>query len=254
MDQAKNYGDLFQRMVEISSGKCNLDVEQRLMAFCKVNTLHAAYLAVRRIGRENERAIAQAPEGHAVNASPGRHIMARGVDPETESRRALLIDSETAFHCNPQGVEYCLGRRPPGSALPAFLRMPSKREQGIHSRRFRRTCTRHHTASKGFTSCHAPGMRPANLRDPALDEITFGWYVPDDGTTGEMQMRWEHLAGAIVPHLIVFDDAWHALATFTDVHSGHGRARVGTISHPLSFVRCCKHHGFTDLTKVEMEA
>ena len=57
--QAPNYGTLFQRMVEVSSGKAPLAVEQRLMAFYTVDSLRAAYTRVRLIGREDERAIAR---------------------------------------------------------------------------------------------------------------------------------------------------------------------------------------------------
>ena len=57
--QAPNYGTLFQRMVEISSGKAPLAVEQQLMRFYKVDTLRAAYTQVRMIGREDEETIAR---------------------------------------------------------------------------------------------------------------------------------------------------------------------------------------------------
>ena len=57
--QAPNYGTLFQRMVEISSGKANLAVEQRLMRYAKADSLAEAYHFVRRMGRENEQAIAK---------------------------------------------------------------------------------------------------------------------------------------------------------------------------------------------------
>ena len=56
--QAPNYGQLFQRMVEISSGKTSLEVEQRLMHYAKAESLLEAYHVVRRIGREDAKKIA----------------------------------------------------------------------------------------------------------------------------------------------------------------------------------------------------
>jgi len=40
---------------------------------------------------------------------------------------------------------------------------------------------------------------------------------PDGGTTGEFDIHWFELAGARVPKLCVYDDAWSALWQFRDV-------------------------------------
>lgn len=50
-----------------------------------------------------------------------------------------------------------------------------------------------------------------------LDEVMFGFYAPEGGTTGEMRMLWSDLGGKTVPELRVYDDAWSALAEFGDV-------------------------------------
>lgn len=46
------------------------------------------------------------------------------------------------------------------------------------------------------------------------DEVTFGFYSPDGGTSGEMGMRWYQLCHdkGLTPRLEVFGDAWHALS------------------------------------------
>lgn len=50
-----------------------------------------------------------------------------------------------------------------------------------------------------------------------LDEVLFGFYAPEGGTTGEMRVVWRELGRDIVPELTVFDDAWAALAEFGDL-------------------------------------
>ena len=204
----------------------------------------------------------------------------------------MLINSETAFYSNPQGVKFAwdgaawqrvtgfpadaveagtgdtLPEIPPDVYETPYRHMHWCDECGEELQDGEDCCPTHPNATvssllikrshtgciKGFHQLSRAWYAAGNLRDPALvDEITFGWYVPDDGTTGEMQMRWEHLAGAIVPHLIVFDDAWHALATFTDVLQAMGE-RDGDHITPAEFCTLLQHHGFTDLTKVEMEA
>jgi hypothetical protein len=45
----------------------------------------------------------------------------------------------------------------------------------------------------------------------------FGLYYRNDGTAGEMSMRWEELGGKLAPCLRVFFDAWEVLADFKDL-------------------------------------
>jgi len=48
-------------------------------------------------------------------------------------------------------------------------------------------------------------------------EISLGMYAKDDGTTGEMSIKWRDLGDRRVPRLECFDDGWHALSTFSDL-------------------------------------
>ncbi len=63
-------------------------------------------------------------------------------------------------------------------------------------------------------------------KEHIVDEVMFGFYSPDGGTSGEMGMRWINLGekweGAkkiahTAPRLECFNDAWHALYQFQDV-------------------------------------
>jgi hypothetical protein len=55
--QASNYGALMQRMMEVSSGKAGLQIEQNLMRYFRVDTLAAAYRKVRELGVTDARKI-----------------------------------------------------------------------------------------------------------------------------------------------------------------------------------------------------
>lgn len=71
---------------------------------------------------------------------------------------------------------------------------------------------------KGFTQLSRAWYGPVNLKClNKIDEITFGFYSLEGGTTGEMSMDWVKLEGKIVPELSVFSDAWSALAHFHDL-------------------------------------
>lgn len=110
--------------------------------------------------------------------------------------------------------------------------------------------TDHTGDHRGFIHRSRAWYAAATPRPDALDEVTFGWYAPDGGTSGEMQMHWAGLGGRIVPRLLVYDDAWHALATFTDVITKLGEQDDANIS-PAHFCRILEECGFLDLTPTE---
>ena len=78
-------------------------------------------------------------------------------------------------------------------------------------------------------------------------EITFGMYHKDGGTTGEMSVVWEEIADRTVPRLMVFDDAWDALASFTDLIQRLGEADDKKITEE-EFAAILAECGFKDLT------
>ena len=83
-------------------------------------------------------------------------------------------------------------------------------------------------------------------------EVTFGMYSELGGTTGEMTMRWVSLSGGSVPKLEVFNDAWGALASFTDL--GEMLKEVnGQCITDQEFVNILLACGFEDLTHYTKE-
>lgn len=82
------------------------------------------------------------------------------------------------------------------------------------------------------------------------DEVTFGLFSPEGGTSGEMSVRWETLGGSDVPKLHAFDDAWSALSTFSDVIAEMGE-RDNENMTPQEFVDLLLSCGFKDDTPRE---
>ena len=83
------------------------------------------------------------------------------------------------------------------------------------------------------------------------DEIMFGMYSREGGTTGEMGMRWRDLGGKKkVPRLEVFDDAWHVLSIFPDLIQALGEHDNKNIA-PQEFVEILKSCSFSDFTEYE---
>jgi len=78
-------------------------------------------------------------------------------------------------------------------------------------------------------------------------EIMFGMYHPEGGTSGEMGMQWKELSGRQVPQLQVFDDAWSALALFTDVIEKLGEQDDENIT-PEQFIEILLSCDFVDDT------
>ncbi len=83
-------------------------------------------------------------------------------------------------------------------------------------------------------------------------EVMFGMYMPGDGTTGEMAMRWTdlHRRGQMdTPQLHVYSDAFHALSLFGDLLTA--LAYFDNPKHDLTqdkFVAVLLSCGFTDMT------
>jgi hypothetical protein len=80
-----------------------------------------------------------------------------------------------------------------------------------------------------------------------VDDVTFGFYTPDGGTTGEMSMVWFVAGpGTTVARLGVFCDAWHALAALPDLVAALGR--LDEPITPGAFCRLLVSLGFVDRT------
>lgn len=105
-----------------------------------------------------------------------------------------------------------------------------------------------------------------------LDEVMFGFYSPDGGTSGEMGVRWYNLGTKwkqlpsgyhqiphIAPKLEVFSDAWHTLAQFKDVIDKLAEVDGEDIT-PRDFCQVLESCGFVDNTprdekkRAELEA
>jgi hypothetical protein len=87
-----------------------------------------------------------------------------------------------------------------------------------------------------------------------IDEVMFGFYSPDGGTSGEIGVRWYRLGngGRPVPCLECYDDAWHALAQLKDVIDAMAEFDDRDIT-PSSFCLLLDQCGFVDNTAREEE-
>lgn len=83
------------------------------------------------------------------------------------------------------------------------------------------------------------------------DEVLFGFYDPDGGSSGELSMRWRSLSQAgherSLPYLHGWNDGWHALFQFQDVLAALAEVDEEDIT-PQEFCRILDRCGFTDLT------
>lgn len=80
-----------------------------------------------------------------------------------------------------------------------------------------------------------------------VDEVQFGFYSLDGGTSGEMGVRWYSLDQRLCPRLECFDDAWHTLAQFKDVIDAMGEVDGANIT-PDAFCLLLEQRGFVDKT------
>ncbi|GHU59216.1 hypothetical protein FACS189444_4150 [Spirochaetia bacterium] len=85
-----------------------------------------------------------------------------------------------------------------------------------------------------------------------LPEIMFGIYWKNDGTEGEMAMKWIDLGRKTVPRLEVYCDAWKVLNTFKDVLDDLAAVNGKDITDD-QFVEILKKRGFRDLTNYKDE-
>lgn len=79
-------------------------------------------------------------------------------------------------------------------------------------------------------------------------DIHFGMYAENGGTSGEMSVEWIQLSGIDHPRLMVFNDAWSALSTFTDLLQKMGEVDDFHITQE-EFVDMLLSCGFVDMTK-----
>ena len=104
---------------------------------------------------------------------------------------------------------------------------------------------------RGFYHLSEAWYGSANLQNSQyLDEVSFGSFFPDGGTSGEMIMRWEELGGKNVPQLQCFDDGWSTLSSFTDLIAELGKLDDDNIT-PKQFCELLTRLGFKDLTARE---
>lgn len=85
------------------------------------------------------------------------------------------------------------------------------------------------------------------LLDGEVDEVVFG------GTAGEMRMVWQEVGGKVIPELRVFDDAWAALAEFSDLFAmmatiEQHHAETGPVTGK-QFCQMLRQCGFKDQTE-----
>ena len=83
-----------------------------------------------------------------------------------------------------------------------------------------------------------------------MDEVSFGLYDDDGGTSGEMSFRWYSLGWnkPLAPKLECFDDAFKVLGSFNDVIE-----QLASMDHtksmtPQEFMEILKFHDFKDVT------
>jgi len=82
------------------------------------------------------------------------------------------------------------------------------------------------------------------------NEISFGNYADEGGTSGEMTMKWIKLGGKLTPQLRSFDYSWAALSSFGDLINELGKHDSDGISQER-FVDILTECGFKDLTSYE---
>ncbi len=86
------------------------------------------------------------------------------------------------------------------------------------------------------------------------DDVNFGFYSPDGGTSGEMSVKWYRLQDnkPPSPKLECFSDAWHTLAQFKDVIDAMAEVDGQDIT-PKEFCQLLGRCGFVDATPRKYE-
>lgn len=112
--------------------------------------------------------------------------------------------------------------------------------------------TKHDGDYRGFSHVGRAWYASQLATERHIDEVMFGLYCPDGGTSGEMAMRWYDLGRDKAPRLEAFDDAWSALAQFPDLIAALGEIDGRNIT-PEDFCRLLIRLGFRDDTPVDDE-
>lgn len=108
--------------------------------------------------------------------------------------------------------------------------------------------TKSHDGSvRGFYHLAEAWYAEVNHSSEYTDEVNFGLFAIEGGTTGEMTVSWKELGGKSVPELRVFDDGWSVLATFTDLIVEFGKLDDQNIT-PKEFCALLLRLGFEDQT------
>lgn len=76
-------------------------------------------------------------------------------------------------------------------------------------------------------------------------DVTFGYYAPEGGTTGEMSMIWD----GVGPKLRIYHDAFHAFSTFCDRLMAELKEYDDSTFTVHDFTAILDKLGFVDLTK-----
>jgi hypothetical protein len=108
---------------------------------------------------------------------------------------------------------------------------------------------KHKGCVRGFRHISASWYGDSHEFGPNIvDEVLFGFYHVEGGTTGEMAVRWKTLSNRVTPQLQVFDDAWHALYEMNDVLARMARTDGDDII-PEDFCALLLACGFVDMTE-----
>jgi len=83
-----------------------------------------------------------------------------------------------------------------------------------------------------------------------LDEVCFGFYHPEGGTTGEMNVEWKKINSVWTPRLKAFNDSWGALSQFHDLINAMGEQNDQDLK-PDEFCEILRRCGFRDMTKTK---
>lgn len=114
--------------------------------------------------------------------------------------------------------------------------------------------SKHDGMIRGFYHLSESWYGEANLKrtcaNDMVDSVAIGFYEDngESGTTGEFAVTWNMLGNKLVPFLKVYDDAWDALAFFSDVLAEMAKLDDKNTS-PQEFCEMLKRQGIKDLTK-----
>lgn len=103
---------------------------------------------------------------------------------------------------------------------------------------------------RGFYHLAEAWYADANRSSTYTDEVNFGLFSPEGGTSGEMSVKWQELGGESVPQLQAFDDGWSALSMFPDLIAWMADKDSEKVT-PKQFCEILLHLGFHDMTPRE---